>query len=185
MATAVSGSSDDNSSQSWRWPRWAQWDLSEMVHFWQIVSTPGTILGIVCECPKDGGWPSWGWWVTVLGMVGDHPFYGGWPTLGWWVTAMGRLGDCPWDCGWPSLLWCVTVQGMVCDHPCYGGWTFHPLLNHSPECGIAQLSLPLFVSSSESSAWRRQTAMPMPVPILLLDCPNCLSKLCHKWYCQM
>ena len=30
----------------------------------------------------------------------------------------------------------------------------------SPECGIAQLILPLFVSFSKSAAWRRETAMP-------------------------
>ena len=38
--------------------------------------------------------------------------------------------------------------------------------NFSSECGIAQLILPLFVSLSELTAWRRETAMLTLVPIL-------------------
>ena len=86
--------------------------------FWLV----GTILGMLLEHCKHGGWPSleWlvtilGWWVIVLGMVDDHPGSGIWSSLAWWVPILGMVGDYPFDGGWPSLGWWVTDWGMVAE----------------------------------------------------------------------
>ena len=58
--------------------------------------------------PVDGGWPSFGWWVTTID--------GGWPFLGCWVTVLGMVGDLPLEDGWLSGGWWVNVIRMVGDH---------------------------------------------------------------------
>ena len=65
---------------------------------------------IVGDCTWDGGWPSWGWWVTLHWMVGDHPCHvgchpwdGGWLSLGLWISILGLIFGHPGYCEWPSL----------------------------------------------------------------------------------
>ena len=68
----------------------------------------------------------------------------------------------------------------------FGSFLF---LGFSPECGIAQLSLPLFVFSSESTTWRQQTVMQMIVPKLHCQLSpdsnqlQCLRSCQYTWLC--